>query len=91
MSEQPDQSDEVAAMLLGGLGQMRAAMEHALAPERFEYARVPWERVNELAREGWQLVPIPAEYGEHGLLMFVMVRKLGPADEAAELLRGEQR
>lgn len=25
----------------------------------YEYQRVPWERVNEMAGQGWRLVPIP--------------------------------
>lgn len=90
MSEQPEQNDMIAAALMGGLGQLRAMMTDATAPELFEYARVFWAEVNTFAREGWQLVPIAAHYipGSEERL-YVMVRKLGVADAAAELLKGE--
>ncbi len=62
--------------------QLRGVIDDSLA-ERFEYVLVPWDKVNDLARQGWLLQPI-VHYSSPS---FVMSRKLGAADAAAEILR----
>jgi hypothetical protein len=61
--------------------QLRGVMEDAIV-ERYEYALVQWNDVNPLARQGWLMVPVtvPGYY-------FLMSRKLGAADMAADILR----
>lgn len=55
--------------------------------ERYEYTRVPWREVNGLARQGWLLLPVQGGYDHPAYEpLFVMSRKLGPADDAADLL-----
>jgi hypothetical protein len=57
-----------------------------------EYTRVPWDRVNEMAAEGWRLVLIPpvpemkAVLGQlqMGELLFAMEREAPEAGQAAQ-------
>jgi hypothetical protein len=87
----------IEGMLMSGLRQAQAAFSEAARPARFEYMLItvaamrldgsrtegsPFSQVNDLAREGWQLMPFVA-----GPLTFVMCRQLGAADEAADMLR----
>lgn len=82
--------EQVGESLMDGLRQAQAMLSHAMEPERFEYALITWDKVNPMAREGWALVPMGPVFGFTPAGMgFVMVRKLGAADEAAALL--EQR
>lgn len=76
---------DIGAMVGQAMGQMRAALEDVMT-ERYQYKRVPWEQVNELARQGWLLLPIWGGYWGMGDLLFVMSRKLGPADDAERML-----
>lgn len=80
--EEQDAADAVAGMMIGLGAQLSAAMGEALRPERWQYEMVPWERVNELAADGWKLVAAHVE-----LTSFVMARQIGPAEAAAELLK----
>jgi hypothetical protein len=69
-------------------GQFGALIAEATAPERFEYKLVVWTSVNDLARDGWQLMPFATGCNhEH----WVMQRKLGAADAAEQLLRADHR
>jgi hypothetical protein len=87
----------MAQQAAAGMSQVQAVMAEAARPPRFEYMLItvaamrldgsrtegsPFSQVNDLAREGWQLMPFVA-----GPLTFVMCRQLGAADEAADMLR----
>jgi hypothetical protein len=83
--------DPVERALMGAIGQAGAMLSDAMRPPRFEYTLTWWVKVNMLAREGWQLVPMgPVPGPLPGEPLYVMARQLGAADEAAELLREEQ-
>lgn len=92
MPEDQDPMAGLASQLMGGLAQLRAGMDEATAPQRFIYIRVPWEKVNEAAADGFQMTalpphvvlgPDPAEGEDRKrLLIYVMGRALTPADEA---------
>lgn len=81
--------------LLGMASQLGVQMAEAMREPRFEYEPLGWEQVNRLARDGWEMtaaiapaevdrLPLDFKYG----IVFLMRRKLGPADEAAALLEG---
>lgn len=71
---------EVAGAFRQVMGSMQDLME-----EKFEYRMTDTiDQVNELAREGWLL---HSGIGVPGVVRFIMQRKLGAADAAAELLR----
>lgn len=77
---------DLGAMVGRAMNQMRATIEDMTA-ERFEYRRVPWAQVNDLARQGWLLVPVEGGYDVPAYEpLFVMSRKLGPADDAEQML-----
>jgi hypothetical protein len=65
--------------------QLRGVIDDTMA-ERYEYALVPWPEVNDLARQGWLVMPITVNE-TLAYPVFVMSRKLGVSDEAAEILR----
>jgi hypothetical protein len=68
--------------------QIGAMLQQAHTEQRLEYRLVRWDTVNDLAREGWvvqQAVGTWAPEDGH-VTVFLMVRKLSIADEAAEIL-----
>lgn len=80
--------DELFAQIGEQARRLGARLEEAAEPRRFEYKLVRWEKVNDLARDGWvmmQAVPVWNPQDGH-VSAFVMVRPLTVADEAAELL-----
>jgi hypothetical protein len=86
--EYTDPAEQIVGMLMGLGGQLGAAMAESTRPPRYEYRRVSWDDVNELARDGWMLCPMVIQTST--LPLFVVVRQLGAADEAAELLRARE-
>lgn len=82
--------DELLTQLGQAIQATSARMDNMTAPKRCEYKQVRWEKVNELARDGWQLQQAVGTWGpEDGhVTVYIMVRPLGVADEAAELLNG---
>lgn len=88
MADEPFGADDpIMSMLTQGAGQLGALIGEAMRPEIFAYELVGWDRVNVLAADGWQVqgaIPLVPDF-PHGIA-FVMCRKRGPADEAAEML-----
>lgn len=81
--------DPFAFDLMGALRQAQAQLLEAARPPRFEYEQVPWEQVNEYARDGWMLAPVigPIPDVQSKAWLFIMQRQLGAADEAADMLK----
>src|SRR5260370_1654441 len=77
--------ERIEEQLMAAAGRLNAGLAEAMRPERNEYALVRWEQVNALGRDGWRLIAVHSR-----LTKFVMVRPLGAADEAAELLERHQ-
>jgi hypothetical protein len=80
--------DELLGQLARQAGMVGAALQEASAPKRYEYALKRWEDVNEYARQGWVVQQGLGSWNpEDGhVTVFLLVRPLTVADEAAELL-----
>lgn len=77
--------EQLEHMLLHLGSQLGASFAEAVREPRYEYRIVPWDEVDPLAADGWELRAAHVE-----LTRFVMARKLGPADEAAAVLAHAQ-
>jgi hypothetical protein len=80
--------DELLGQMLAQASQVGAMLQEAHEPKRFEYRLVRWEKVNELAREGWIVQQACGSWSpdDGHVTVFLLVRPLSIADEAAELL-----
>lgn len=87
MSDEPFDPEREMAGILQQAGQMAKMLtahgqEILSGPPRRVYERVPWDQVNKLAADGWELTAVMS--GE----LHVMQRQFSPADAAAEILAG---
>lgn len=88
MSEELDPMGRLLAGLLVTAQQMGTGIIEANQPARLEYRLVRWEKVNELARDGWMVQQGLGSWSpdDGHVTVFLLVRKMTIADEAAELL-----